>query len=675
MSAIKTKIVAVANTPNTTVISNQKYSDRPSLIKDKFFDYDIYHVSVDGVEMYAVTEILKQYAIINNKQRISLQNYLQLESTKNYVNMLYKKHCSKNNISSFLNNQEENRTDEDAWDSKHLQNNEKDLTNIESTENNIKNTKINHENNFYGLDKPGVMIKFSFDGYGFVNVRETTLMCEKLLTHCLMWLDINFADDIFNFIEKLRHQDNDFLKHNLEIVEIENNELKLMTQKQTQLISDIQSKNNELNSKNKELEVVNTSLDTKVKELGLVNISLSFKNQELEVVNTSLDFKNKALEIVNTNLDTKVKKLENVNTSLDTKNKELEDVNTSLDSKNKELEITVDNLNSKTKELSKINSTLESKNSSLVKINSKLNTKIEELNKINSEINSKINYLHRINSDLNSKVTELTKLNEELESKSNDLISVNKDLENTIAMLKQKQSELELVIADKNEVIENLNQLKTEYEDKCNELKNKNEELELINKRITQAKLELEHLNQDLQIRVSTLEPRQVIDTCKTNWTLYFAKRNLFLKNGRSLYIHVSFGYRNQRDIPKIIKDNIIYCIKNCPNGQVSRQDTVKQAYEQLRQCHAESCNCKENECYKFLYTVEFRLDLFCTKASYNEYKQRIRDSLTVYNEAALAEYLLCLTPKVTILEILENICEDIVESNNWYDSSCQRYY
>ena len=72
--------------------------------------------------------------------------------------------------------------------------------------------------------------------------------------------------------------------------------------------------------------------------------------------------------------------------------------------------------------------------------------------------------------------------------------------------------------------------------------------------------------------------------------------------------------------------------------------------------------------------TVEFRLDLFCTKASYNAYKQRIRDALTVYNEVALAEYLLQLQPKLSILETLENICEDIVESNNWYDSSCQRY-
>ena len=496
MSAIKTKIVTVANTPNTTVIPNQKFPDKPNLIKDKFFDYNVYHVCIDGEEMYAVTELLKQYAIINNKQRISLQNYLQLESTKNYIDMLCKKYCPKNNISSIQNNQEDFTDLHNVWDPRHCETLEKDSSDIESVEKDNLDAK-DSDIDFYGSDKPGIIMKFSLAGYLELNtIRETTLMCEKLLTHCLMWLDINFADDIFNFIEKLRHQDNDFLKHNLEIVEIENNELKLMTQKQTQLISDIQSKNDMLNSKNKELEVVNTSLD----------------------------------------------------------------------SKNKELETTVDNLNSKTKELSKINSTLESKNTSLVKINSKLNTKIEELNKINSEINSKINYLHRINSDLNSKVTELTKLNEELESKSNNLISVNKDLENTIAMLKQKQSELELVIADKNEVIENLNQLKTEYEDKCNELKNKNEELELINKRITQAKLELEHLNQDLKIRVSMLEPRQVIDTRKTNWTLYFAKRNLFLKNGRSLYIHVSFGYRNQRDIPKIIKDNIIYCIKNCPN-------------------------------------------------------------------------------------------------------------
>ena len=56
---------------------------------------------------------------------------------------------------------------------------------------------------------------------------------------------------------------------------------------------------------------------------------------------------------------------------------------------------------------------------------------------------------------------------------------------------------------------------------------------------------------------------------------------------------------------------------------------------------------------------------MFCTKASYNAYKQRIRDALTVYNEVALAEYLLQLQPKLSILETLENVCENIVESNN----------
>ena len=605
MNVIETKVKPVVNTQNnTTVIPNKKFPNKPDLIKDKFFDYDIYHVSIDGVEMYAVTEILKQYADYHGKKRIIIQHYLELENTKNYINILYEIYVNNLKSQNSCKIQDKNQLFEDARDSEHLQNHSNDLKIHANVENNDKDNNINSSNNYYD-DKPGVMVKFSFDGYGLVNVKETTLMCEKLLTHCLMWLDMKFANDVFDFIERLRHQDNDFLKHNLEIVEIENNELKLMTQKQTQLISDIQSKNNELNSKNKELEVVNTSLD----------------------------------------------------------------------SKNKELETTVNNLNSKTKELSKINSTLESKNASLVKINSKLNTKIEELNKINSEINSKINYLHRINSDLITKNKELENIISTLNTKTNELNATNKDLENTLIMLKQKQSELELVIADKNEVIEDLSQARLEYEKKCKELENKLKELESINERINQAKNELERLTQTLKIRVAELEPRQVIDTRRTNWTLYFAKRNLFLKNGRSLYIHVSFGYRNQRDIPKIIKDNIIYCIKNCPNGQVSRQDTVDQAYEQLRQCHAEFCNCKENEYYKFLYTVEFRLDLFCTKASYNTYKQRIRDALTVYNEEALTEYLLQLQPKTNILETLENVCENIIESNNWYDSSRQRYY
>ena len=543
MSVIETKVKPVVNTKNnTTVIPNQKFPDKPSLIKDKFFDYDIYHVCIDGVEMYAVTEFLKQYAEINNKPCISLQNYLQLESTKNYIDMLCKKYCSKNNISSIQNNQEDSNDLHNDRDPKHHETLEKDSSDIESVEKDNFDAK-DSDIDFYGSDKPGIIMKFSLEDYLELNtIRETTLMCEKLLTHCLMWLDINFADDVVDFIEKLRHQDNDFLKHNLEIVEIENNELKLMTQKQTQLISDIQSKIDELNSKNEELESIITELHFKSKESVKANCMLMFKINQVE------------------RFDVK----------------------------------------------------------SLIKR--------EELNKINSEIISKNNYLHRINSNLNSKITELTKLDKEFKTTSNKLKTVNKEFES-------------------------------------------------LNESITQAKLELEYLNQAPKIRVSTLEPRQIIDTCKTNWTLYFAKRNLFLKNNRSLYIHVSFGYRNQRDIPKIIKDNIIYCIKNCPNGQVSRQDIVKQVYEYLRHRHAESCNCKENDFYKYLNTVEFRLDLFCTKASYNTYKQRIRDALDTNNEIALSEYLLCLTPKVTILKTLENLCENIVETNNWYNSSCQRYY
>ena len=59
MSVIETKVKPIINTKNnTTVIPNQKYPDKPSLIRDKFFDYDIYHVCINGVEMYAVTEFI-----------------------------------------------------------------------------------------------------------------------------------------------------------------------------------------------------------------------------------------------------------------------------------------------------------------------------------------------------------------------------------------------------------------------------------------------------------------------------------------------------------------------------------------------------------------------------------------------------------------------------------------
>ena len=232
--SFKTEVIRVSKTNDAVVIPNQKYSDRPSLIKDKFFDYNVYHVCINGVEMYAVTELLRQYAELHDKKRILLPHYLELESTKKYIDMLCKKYCKDNNSSNKEKIQDKKCTLHDDRDPDHRETLEKDSTDIENVEKDnfdAKESDIMYKDS----DRPGIITKFSFDGYGFSTLKEATLMCEKLLTHCLMWLDINFADDIFNFIEKLRHQDNDFLKHNLEIVEIENNELKLMTQKQTQL--------------------------------------------------------------------------------------------------------------------------------------------------------------------------------------------------------------------------------------------------------------------------------------------------------------------------------------------------------------------------------------------------------------------------------------------------------
>ena len=172
MSVIETKVKPVVNTKNnTTVIPNQKFPDKPSLIKDKFFDYDIYHVCIDGVEMYAVTDLLKQYTKNHTIGSVRINNYLRLDSTKQYISVLYNKYCDLNKLSSCKNISLQNDFLEDDSDNSHLQEDKNDRDNPIVIDNNENKA----ENNIAILDKPGVIIKFSFDGYGLTNVKNTIL--------------------------------------------------------------------------------------------------------------------------------------------------------------------------------------------------------------------------------------------------------------------------------------------------------------------------------------------------------------------------------------------------------------------------------------------------------------------------------------------------------------------
>ena len=351
-------IVSNINQQDIVVIKNTKYPDKPDLIKDKFYNYNIYHACIDNVEMYAVNEILRQYAKEHNKSRIRLNDYLRLESTKRYINVLCKAHdnihdsgniqnihndsdlghCEENkdlptnnknidkimNKDNFQNNPNNFQILEVDGHNSQLQESNKQLDNnrnIANLQNNQEKKYIDDKISEKFDNKQGIIIKFSYDGYGFINTSYTVMMCEKLLTHCLMWLDMEFANTIYDFLMKLRSQDNDYLKKNLEIVELEKSELKLMNEKQAQLISEV---------------------NTKCNELSEINSKLESNLNDLESVNTELESKNKDLESINTELESKNKDLNNVISDLESKNKELNEINSCIDKAKKDLESLVE---------------------------------------------------------------------------------------------------------------------------------------------------------------------------------------------------------------------------------------------------------------------------------------------------------------------------------------------
>lgn len=299
-------IVSNTNQQDIVLIKNTKYPDKPDLIKDKFYDYNIYHACIDNVDMYAVNEILRQYAKEHNKSRIRVNDYLRLESTKRYINVLDKAY---NKTYDSVNTQNKDLSINDK--------NIDQITDEDDLQNNQEKKNIDDKITEKFDNKQGIIIKFSYDGYGFINTSYTVMMCEKLLTHCLMWLDMEFANTIYDFLIKLRSQDNDYLKKNLEIVELEKSELKLMNEKQAQLISEVNTKCNELSE-------INSKLKSNLNDLKSVNIELESKNKDLESVNTELESKNNDLNNVVSDLESKNKELNEINSCIDKAKKDLE---------------------------------------------------------------------------------------------------------------------------------------------------------------------------------------------------------------------------------------------------------------------------------------------------------------------------------------------------------------
>lgn len=131
----------------------------------EFYNYKIRSIVDNGIEMFFVTDLISQYNKINNTDK-KLKHYLNLQRTREIL-AVYKKMAVDKNF--------DNGQNKDKY---------KNIPGI-----------IKFINFAEGSD-------MAFNGY---------LMCEDLLHDCLLWLDVEFAIKVLEFLRKCRHEDNQFL--------------------------------------------------------------------------------------------------------------------------------------------------------------------------------------------------------------------------------------------------------------------------------------------------------------------------------------------------------------------------------------------------------------------------------------------------------------------------------
>ena len=158
------------------------------IIDTKFLDYDIRSCYIDNVEMFLVSDLIRQYNKINktNKQ---LSDYLRTKDTKELLNAM---------------NEEINEGFLGPENSPDL---------IFNNKNN--NFDIPHIIKFIKLQKhSGVTI-----GY---------VVCEEFLIQCLMWVDKTFAIKVSKFLKNLRSINNDRFNEILNSNENQEKQIELM---------------------------------------------------------------------------------------------------------------------------------------------------------------------------------------------------------------------------------------------------------------------------------------------------------------------------------------------------------------------------------------------------------------------------------------------------------------
>ena len=151
----------------------------------KFFTYDIRSTVIDSTRMFLVSDLLNQY---NEKHGTNkeFKYYLRNQQTQELLTSRQKTHEGENSHPVY-------QSDEKTHD----------LPNSAVVCQTDKTT---------GLWSIDGVIKYVSFSKTFGTASQGYVVCEELLIDCLMWIDREFAWDVYTFLKECREKNNDFLR-------------------------------------------------------------------------------------------------------------------------------------------------------------------------------------------------------------------------------------------------------------------------------------------------------------------------------------------------------------------------------------------------------------------------------------------------------------------------------
>ena len=167
----------------------------------EFYDYKIRMCVDNGIRMYLVSDLLRQYNEKHGTNKL-FKNYLQNKQTQELI-----EHMAKSV----------------GWNSSLRSEGGQEGQNSEKTGRENSPVQANGSQN----DKFDICDVIQYiTTSSSVGTNKGYIICEELLHACLMWADPAFACDVLRFLTRLRQEDNDYLRKVNEELNQENKELK-----------------------------------------------------------------------------------------------------------------------------------------------------------------------------------------------------------------------------------------------------------------------------------------------------------------------------------------------------------------------------------------------------------------------------------------------------------------